>query len=110
MRPNRALTIQEIVRRFIVDVTTAIRAEIAREVVARLDRARAASGSGVDPTRRKGPVQLCPVPGCKDRAAPVFNMLCGKHKDTPKTKVKLYREQRRKRVAKARKDRSSELS
>lgn len=54
--------------------------------------------------RRKGPIQLCPVPGCKERAAPVFGMLCAKHKDTPKAKVKKYREQRRAR-AKAQKAR-----
>jgi hypothetical protein len=45
--------------------------------------------------RRKGPIQLCPVPGCKNRAAPVFGMVCAKHKDLPKAKIKKYREQRR---------------
>jgi hypothetical protein len=45
--------------------------------------------------RRKGPIQLCPVPGCKNRAAPVFGMVCSKHKDLPKAKIKKYREQRR---------------
>ncbi len=46
-------------------------------------------------TRRKGPIQLCPVPRCKERAAPIFGMLCAKHKDTPKAKVRKYREARR---------------
>jgi hypothetical protein len=45
--------------------------------------------------RRKGPIQLCPVPGCKNRAAPVFGMVCAKHKDLPKATIKKYREQRR---------------
>ena len=45
--------------------------------------------------RRKGPIQLCPVPGCSNRAAPVFGMVCAKHKDLPKAKIKKYREQRR---------------
>lgn len=45
--------------------------------------------------RRKGPIQLCPVPGCKNRAAPVFGMVCSKHKDLPKATIKKYREQRR---------------
>jgi hypothetical protein len=45
--------------------------------------------------RRKGPIQLCPVPGCKNRAAPVFGMVCSKHKDLPKAAIKKYREQRR---------------
>lgn len=49
--------------------------------------------------RRKGPIQLCPVPGCKEHAAPVFGMLCAEHKSVPKAKIKAYREARRKRVA-----------
>jgi len=45
--------------------------------------------------RRKGPIQLCPVPGCTNRAAPVFGMVCAKHKDLPKATIKKYREQRK---------------
>lgn len=45
--------------------------------------------------RKKAPPQLCPVPGCKDRAAPIFGMVCSKHKDLPKAKIKQYREARR---------------
>jgi len=45
--------------------------------------------------RRKGPKQLCPVPGCKNPAAPVFGMVCAKHKDISKTQIKKYREARR---------------
>ena len=45
--------------------------------------------------RRKGPIQLCPVPGCANRAAPVFGMVCAKHKDLPKATIKKYRERRR---------------
>ena len=50
--------------------------------------------------RRKGPIQLCPVPGCSNRAAPVFGMVCSKHKDLPKADIKKYREQRRAQKAK----------
>jgi hypothetical protein len=50
--------------------------------------------------RRKGPIQLCPVPGCHNRAAPVFGMVCSKHKDLPKSEIKKYREQRRAQKAK----------
>jgi hypothetical protein len=53
--------------------------------------------------RRKGPIQLCPVPGCKERAAPVFGMVCAKHKDLPKATIKKYREQRRARKASGKK-------
>jgi hypothetical protein len=45
--------------------------------------------------RKKAPKQLCPVPGCKNPAAPVFGMVCSKHKDIPKAKIKKYREDRR---------------
>jgi hypothetical protein len=45
--------------------------------------------------RRKAPIQLCPVPGCTNRAAPVFGMVCAKHKDLPKAEIKKYREARR---------------
>jgi hypothetical protein len=45
--------------------------------------------------RRKAPKQLCPVPGCKNAAAPVFGMVCAKHKDVAKAKIKKYREDRR---------------
>jgi hypothetical protein len=51
--------------------------------------------------RRKGPIQLCPVPGCSNRAAPVFGMVCAKHKDLPKAEIKKYREARRAQKAKA---------
>jgi hypothetical protein len=46
-------------------------------------------------TRKKPPKQFCPVPGCKNPAAPVFGMVCAKHKDVAKTKIKKYREARR---------------
>jgi hypothetical protein len=45
--------------------------------------------------RRKGPRQLCPVPGCQNPAAPVFGMVCAQHKDVSRTKIKQYREARR---------------
>jgi hypothetical protein len=45
--------------------------------------------------RKKLPKQFCPVPGCKNPAAPVFGMVCAKHKDVAKTKIKKYREARK---------------
>lgn len=50
--------------------------------------------------RRKGPKQLCPAPGCKTAAAPVFGMLCAKHKGTAKVTVAKWREARRAKQAK----------
>jgi hypothetical protein len=45
--------------------------------------------------RKIAPRQLCPVPGCKNPAAPVFGMVCAKHKDVAKAKIKKYREARK---------------
>jgi hypothetical protein len=46
------------------------------------------------PARRRAK-QFCPVPGCTGVAAPVFGMVCTKHKDMPKAKIKEFRAQRR---------------
>jgi hypothetical protein len=54
-----------------------------------------AADLGVRKPRKKPPVQLCPVPGCTGRAAPIFGMVCAEHKDVPKTKIRQYREERR---------------
>jgi hypothetical protein len=53
--------------------------------------------------RKKGPKQLCPIPGCKNPAAPVFGMVCAKHKGVPKAQIKKYREARRAKKIKAKK-------
>jgi|SRR5579871_440129 len=45
--------------------------------------------------RKKLPKQFCPVPGCKNLAAPVFGMVCSEHKGVAKAKIKKYREARR---------------
>ena len=55
----------------------------------------------VKKARTKGPLQLCPVPGCRNPAAPVFGMVCAKHKDLPKAKIKKFREARKAKKLKA---------
>jgi hypothetical protein len=55
----------------------------------------ASAGTVPKKARKKMPPQYCPVPGCKNKAAPVFGMVCAKHKDVPKAKIKKYREARR---------------
>jgi hypothetical protein len=40
------------------------------------------------------PPQFCPVPGCKNKAAPIFGM-CSEHKAVTKSKIKNYREGRK---------------
>lgn len=52
-------------------------------------------------SRRKAPIQLCPAPDCKERAAPVFGMICGKHKSASKKTVASWRAARRARKARA---------
>jgi hypothetical protein len=93
----------------VANFTSQLTAIIERET---LERARAAvvgalgSGNGRGASvkaldigsgrpRKKAPKQLCPVPGCKNPAAPVFGMVCAKHKDVAKSKIKKYREARR---------------
>lgn len=49
----------------------------------------------VKAARRKLPPQYCPVPYCRNLAAPVFGQVCAKHKDVPKTLITKYREERR---------------
>lgn len=44
--------------------------------------------------RKKPPRQLCPVPGCKNTAAPIFGMVCKGHKGVAKSLIKKYRKAR----------------
>ena len=46
-------------------------------------------------SRKKLPLQLCPVPGCKNPAAPIFGMVCASHKNVAKSKIRKYREARK---------------
>jgi hypothetical protein len=52
-------------------------------------------GVAAGPAASKRPKQLCPVPGCTNPAAPVFGMVCAKHKNVAKAKIKKYREARK---------------
>jgi hypothetical protein len=117
MMPRRS-EIQDVVQDFVVKLSSLIEADAvsrARDVVLSAFGGRAPAGlrlgrgPGRPPglgagngrrKRRKGPIQLCPVPGCPNRAAPVFGMVCSKHKDLPKADIKKYREQRRAQKAK----------
>jgi hypothetical protein len=55
----------------------------------------AAAKAPVKKARKKLPKQLCPVPGCKNPAAPVYGMVCSKHRGVAKSKIRKYREARR---------------
>jgi hypothetical protein len=91
------------IRSLIEDFTARLGSLIEHQVI---DRARAAvdaalgnvgasSRTSSGKTRKKPPRQLCPVLGCKSTAAPVYGMVCAKHKDVSKAKIKKYREARR---------------
>ena len=97
----RRSDLQEVVSQFVDKLSSIIESEVvsrAREAALHaLDGRGSVSvrGGVVIRKRRKGPIQLCPVPGCSNRAAPVFGMVCAKHKDLPKAAIKKYREARR---------------
>jgi hypothetical protein len=97
----RRSDLQEVVSQFVDKLSSIIESEVvsrAREAALNaLDGRGSISvrGGVVIRKRRKGPIQLCPVPGCSNRAAPVFGMVCAKHKDLPKATIKKYREARR---------------
>jgi hypothetical protein len=100
--------IRSLVEGFVDQIVAAVEADSVRRVQQAVTTAFA--GTGVDsasnrgrparvvfagvPVRRR-PKQLCPVPGCTGVAAPVFGMVCAKHRDMPKGKIKEYRAQRR---------------
>jgi hypothetical protein len=103
-----ATDIQSIVEDFVNQVVAAVEAESVRRVQEAVAstfgdltggngrRGRALRGAaGVAAPARRRPKQLCPVPGCTGVAAPVFGMVCAKHQDVPKAKIKEYRAQRR---------------
>src|SRR5215831_3891230 len=104
--PKRS-DLQEVVQQFVDKLSSMIETEVvsrAREAALNaLDGRGSVSirGGVIIRKRRKGPIQLCPVPGCSNRAAPVFGMVCSKHKDLPKAEIKKYREARREKKLKA---------
>jgi len=62
-------------------------------------RSKQMTASLAMPTRQARTKQLCPVPGCKNPAAPVFGMVCAQHKNVSKAKIKKYREERKAKAA-----------
>jgi hypothetical protein len=108
-----ATDIRSLVEDFVNQVVAAVEADSVRRVQLAV---AAAFGGGVAAPRRRGrppraavaavaavaaapakrrPKQFCPVPGCTGVAAPVFGMVCAKHKDVAKSKIKEYRAQRK---------------
>lgn len=92
--------IAKVVESFVEALTRVVEqaaSERAREVIATsfgLD-AKPDKAYGILKTRKKPPRQLCPVPGCKNAAAPIFGMVCKDHKGVAKSLIKKYREARK---------------
>jgi hypothetical protein len=108
-REKMATDIRSMVEAFVNQVVAAVEADSIRRVqqavaavfggdVAAPRRRgrppRAVAAASAAPAKRR-PKQFCPVPGCTGVAAPVFGMVCAKHKDVAKAKIKEYRAQRR---------------
>jgi hypothetical protein len=87
--PNPPHDIGALVRGFFSTLVTAVE----QNTTHRIHTALLGHGHGRAMSPR--PKQLCPVPGCKNPAAPIFGMVCAQHKDVPRAKIKEYREQRR---------------
>ena len=97
----RRSDLQEVVQQFVDKISSMIESEVvsrAREAALNALDGRGSvtvRGGVIVRKRRKGPIQLCPIPDCENRATPVFGMICAKHKDLPKAAIKKYREARR---------------
>jgi len=102
------LNITAIVETFANQITAAVEASVAQRLQAAIAGAFGAPakrGPGRPPKevstvapvaeKKKRPKQLCPVPGCKNLAAPVFGMVCKDHKNIAKSKIKKYRQERK---------------
>jgi len=107
--PNTDPTITDQIETFTRQLVATVEAAVAQRIQAALAGAFGAPqkrGPGRPPkqavalvahvaARKKPPKQLCPVPGCKNVAAPIFGMVCKEHKKVAKSKIKKYREERR---------------
>jgi hypothetical protein len=102
---------QFLVDNFVKQIVATVEAAAARRVQAAVAAALGAGSALALPKRRgrppksaqllasepskRRPKQLCPVPGCTGLAAPVFGMVCAKHKGVAKSLIKKYRAQRK---------------
>jgi hypothetical protein len=107
------LNITAIVETFAIQITAAVESSMADRLQAAIAGAFGAPPKrgpvrpakpavvGVAPVaarsagKKTRPKQFCPVPGCKNVAAPVFGMVCKDHKNVAKSKIKKYRAERK---------------
>jgi hypothetical protein len=107
--PQSDPNITDMVETFASSITAAVEASIAQRIQSAIAEAFGAPpkrGPGRPPkpakavaapaaAKKSRPKQLCPVPGCKNLAAPVFGMVCRDHKNVAKSKIKKYRQERK---------------
>jgi hypothetical protein len=105
--PNIQSDITALIENFASQLVTATEAAAAERIQAALASAfggatkhgpgrRKQMAAPLSASAKQGrPKQLCPVPGCKNPAAPVFGMVCAQHKNVSKAKIKKYREERK---------------
>jgi hypothetical protein len=107
------LNITAIIEAFANQITGAVEASVAYRIqtaLAGVFGAPQKRGPGRPPTqavagvssvaarsaaKKTRPKRLCPVPGCKNVAAPIFGMVCKDHKNVAKSKIKKYRAERK---------------
>ena len=108
------LNITAIVETFAIQITAAVEASMADRIQASLaavfgapekrgpGRPSTQAEAVVEPVvatksagKKTRPKQFCPVPGCKNTAAPIFGMVCKEHMNVAKSKIKKYREERK---------------
>jgi hypothetical protein len=91
------MTREQIVEGFVVALSAAIETEATNRALDMVNKVFTNNGTAPPsaPVVRKRKAVQCPVPYCRNVAAPVFGMVCSKHKDLPKSQVKRYREKKK---------------
>lgn len=105
--------INVLVAEFVAKVWDAVEVEIYEKLVAALKAAMPGSAgrdvsrwtpfrdakpgvaAALGQTKTGRPKQMCPVPGCDGVAAPLYGMVCGRHKNVAKSKIAKYRAARK---------------
>jgi hypothetical protein len=108
--PMSEMNITAVVETFVQNLVAAVEVSVAERVqaaIAGVFGAPQKRGPGIRavadaagvaerwPGGKTRPKQLCPVPGCKNVAAPVFGMVCKDHRNVAKSKIAKYRAERK---------------
>lgn len=92
-------TIESLIKEFTGKITRVAEQACVQRMLASVEGKTVTPGRTTN-GRKKGPIQLCPVPKCRNRAAPVYGMVCAEHKGLPKRQIAKYREARRRKAIK----------